>query len=548
MNSRVLPEPDYRTLFHTAPGCHLVLLPDFTIVAVSDGYLNATMTRREDIIGRGLFEVFPDNPGDVEATGESNLRASLANVLRTKLADTMAVQKYDIRQPASAGGAFEERYWSPINTPVLDADQQVSFIIHRVEDVTEFVRLKNQRAQQHEATEALRARAEDMGAEILARGQELQKINKQLLDNQIFLDSVVENIPNMVFVKDAKELRFVLLNKAGEELLGYARTDLVGKSDYDLFPKDQADFFVAKDQAVLRHGELTDIPEEPIRTHHRGTRVLHTRKIPIRDSRGQPMYLLGISDDITEAKAAQEKIRELNETLARNVTELEAVNHELELFSYSVSHDLRAPLRTLQGFSQILLNEFDDLSLEERNQYLQRVDGAAGKMALLVDGLLNLSRLTRTAIRREPVDVSAIARSVIQDLKAVEPHRSVNVLIEDKLIVEGDRALLHVVMQNLLHNAWKFSSKKAHTRIEVGSNTDPSNGSSVYFVRDNGAGFNMEYKNKLFGAFERLHSDGEFQGDGIGLATVQRVIQRHGGKIWADSGVDKGATFYFTVA
>jgi PAS domain-containing protein len=263
--------PDFRTLFERAPGLFLVLQPDLTIVAVSDAYLEATMTRREEIVGRGLFEVFPDNPDDPEATGVSNLRASLDRVRSSLVADTMAVQKYDIRRPDEEGGGFEERYWSPVNTPILGDDGNLAYIVHRVEDVTEFVRLRNLGTAQQQLTEELRSRNAEAEAEVYRRAQEisatnrqLQRANTELRRSQSFLDSVIENIPAMVFVKDAADLRFVRFNRAGQELLGYSRADLIGKTDYDFFPADEADFFTTKDREVLAAGRVVDVAEEPI--------------------------------------------------------------------------------------------------------------------------------------------------------------------------------------------------------------------------------------------------------------------------------------------
>lgn len=536
----LFPLPDFRVLFESAPGCYLVLLPDLTITAVTDAYLRATMTQREDILGRGLFDVFPDNPQDPTATGASNLRASLQRVLKNKVADTMAVQKYDIRQPQSEGGGFEERHWSPVNSPVFGPDGNIVYIIHRVEDVTEFVRLKQRGLEQHKATE-------QMEMEILTRARELHNANQRLRDSQIFLDSILDNLPNMVFVKEAHDLRFVYFNKAGEKLLGHARADLLGKNDHDFFPKEQADLFIGQDRNVLKCGELVEIADEAIQTHHQGMRYLHTKKLPILNSDGVATYLLGISEDITERKRAEEEIRMLNATLEKNVHELERTNKELESFSYSVSHDLRAPLRGINGYAHILLEDYHQLSDLEREEYLKKIDAATIKMALLIDGLLNLCHLTRQDIHRVPTDLSEIARGIIQGLREREPRLVTTVVIQDSLVVRADPALLQAAMQNLLHNAWKFSSKTDHPHIEVGRLSSTETNKEAYFIRDNGAGFDMAYKNKLFGAFQRLHTDGEFQGTGIGLATVQRIIHRHGGQLWAHAEVGKGAAFYFTL-
>ena len=252
-----------------------MLDPNFKIVAVNDAYCQATLTNRKTILGRNIFDVFPDNPDDLAATGVSNLRASLERVLQFRRPDMMAIQKYDIPRPASQGGGFEERYWSPLNSPVLDGRGKVTWIIHRVEDVTE------------------RRTTED-----------------SLKQESAFYDIVINNIPAMVFVKDAIDLRFALINRAGEELLGIDRSEYIGKSDYDFFPKEQADFFVAKDRDVLRAGGMQVTPEEPINTRARGIRYLQTRKMAVPDEHGRPKYLLALSEDITERRQAEIALRE----------------------------------------------------------------------------------------------------------------------------------------------------------------------------------------------------------------------------------------------
>lgn len=543
-----LPESDFRALFESSPSCYLVLRPDLSIVAVSDAYLTATKTRRAGILGRRLFDVFPDNPDDPHATGVNNLRASLQRVLKNKAPDTMAVQKYDIRLPPALGGGFEEHHWSPVNSPVLGPDGEVIYVIHRVEDVTEFVRLKQRDRQQLEANLELQTRAEQMEMEILVRAQELQAANKQLRDNQIFLDSILENLPSMVFVKGARDLRFAFFNKAGERLLGYTRAELLGRNDYDFFPQEQADFFVQNDRRVIQSGVLVEISEEPIQTRHQGMRYLRTRKIPIFDSDGCPQHLLGISEDITERKAAEEKIRELHACLERNVQDLEIANRELVSFAYSVSHDLRAPLRAVNGYARILREDCAELSDVQFHGYLEKIANAASRMSLLIDGLLDLSRLSRQELHCEAIDLSEMARAITKELVDGEPGRDASVVIEDDMRAMGDPTLLQAAMHNLLHNAWKFSARSPNTYIQVGRLDHAASQDKVtYFVRDNGAGFSMRYQEKLFGPFQRLHGDKEFEGTGIGLATVQRIVQRHGGRIWAEAEEGRGATFFFTL-
>lgn len=225
---------------------------------------------------------------------------------------------------------------------------------------------------------------------------------------------------------------------------------------------------------------------------------------------------------------------------------LAEANRELEAFSYSVSHDLRAPLRAIDGFSKALLSDYGSALDDQGRRYLERVRSGTQRMAELIDDLLNLSRITRAPLVRERVDLSGISRRVLRDLAAADPQRQVDVRVSDALSARGDSRLVSVVLENLLGNAWKFTSKRESARIEVSS--ELQSGETVYCIRDNGAGFNMDYAKRLFTPFQRLHSASEFQGTGIGLATVHRVITRHAGRVWAQSAPDQGAAFYFTLA
>ena len=361
---------DFRELFEKVPGVYVVLAPDLTILAVTDAYARAAMLPREELIGRALFDVFPDNPADPHADGVKNLRASLDRVLRGKQRDVMPMQRYDVRNRAHE---FEERYWTPVNTPLLDQDGEVRCIIHSVEDVT----------------------------------------------------------------------------------------------------------------------------------------ALHLE----------------------------------HRRLAEAVNALEASNEELEAFCYSVAHDLRAPLRGIQGFSQALLEDYEASLDAKGQQYLQRVSTAALRMSELIDDLLNLSRISRAPVLRAPVDLSAMAAQVAEQLE--REHGAVKMTIAPGMRVDADERLMRITLENLIGNAWKFTSRIAAPVVEVGSET--IDGVTTFFVRDNGAGFDEAYASKLFAPFQRLHSEKEFGGTGIGLATVQRIIRRHGGRVWARATVNGGATIYFTL-
>jgi PAS domain S-box-containing protein len=244
-------------------------------------------------------------------------------------------------------------------------------------------------------------------------------------------------------------------------------------------------------------------------------------------------------------REAQDANMELEHRVARRTHELEAINKELESFSYSVSHDLRAPLRSIDGFSNKLLKDYGELFDAQGKDYFMRVKNASQHMGHLIDDLLKLARLSRMEMNVEVTDLSAIATSIVDELKAANPERETIISIQPEMMVRVDRNLMHIALQNLLGNAWKYSKNKAVTKIEFA--TTVHDRQTVYFVRDNGVGFSMKYVDKLFGAFQRLHSIAEFEGTGIGLATVQRIIHRHQGNIWAQGEVNEGATFFFTL-
>ncbi|MDO8312992.1 MAG: ATP-binding protein, partial [Sideroxyarcus sp.] len=260
-------------------------------------------------------------------------------------------------------------------------------------------------------------------------------------------------------------------------------------------------------------------------------------------------FALDVFAEKRRREQAEGDLKQLNLELESRVQErthqLEVANQELEAFSYSVSHDLRAPLRSIDGFSQILSKKYHDRLDDTGRDYLERVRRASQRMGHLIDDLLQLSRVTRNSLQRERIDLSAIAEQVAEDLRKTNPARQVNFVLQTGLSVHADPGLLRVVMDNLLGNAYKFTGKKADAKIEFG--ICDYKGERAFFIRDNGAGFNMGYAHKLFGAFQRLHGMNEFEGTGIGLATVQRIIHRHHGRVWAEAREGQGATFYFAL-
>jgi PAS domain S-box-containing protein len=269
----------------------------------------------------------------------------------------------------------------------------------------------------------------------------------------------------------------------------------------------------------------------------------------VRDAEGKPSRMTGVNYDITEQRRAQEEIRTLNQELEHRVADrtaqLEAATNELEALAYSLAHDLRAPLRGIDGFSQAILDEYAGMFDAQGKRHLDRIRSAAQFMGQLIDDMLNLVRVSRSTMNMQHLDLSTMMREIAHELTARDPERRVEFVIQKDVLVRGDGRLLRIALEHLLGNAWKFTSQHPAARIECG--VQDNNGTPVYFVRDDGVGFDMRYAEKLFGAFQRLHSAPEYPGTGVGLAAVQRIIRRHGGTVWAEGKEEHGATFYFTL-
>ena len=332
-------------------------------------------------------------------------------------------------------------------------------------------------------------------------------------------------------------------NAASLRIEGKTKDEVVAKSLFDLRPTIDEYGLIPVLHRVWQTGEPALFPSTLyMDEHYANWYQNHAFRLPSGE-------IVAIYDDVTERKQADEEIRRLNAELEQRVqertAELEAANSELESFAYSVSHDLRAPLRALDGFSQILLDDYGARLDDEGRSYLDRIRAADQHMGALIDALLELSRLNRGELSRERLDISKMARDVAAELAEAEPGRAVELAIADGLEAHADRQLVQALLANLLGNAWKFTARHETARVEVGA--ADAGGERAFYVRDDGAGFDMAYADKLFGAFQRLHSPGEFEGLGIGLATVQRIVRRHGGRVWAESAVEKGARFYFTL-
>jgi PAS domain S-box-containing protein len=327
-------------------------------------------------------------------------------------------------------------------------------------------------------------------------------------------------------------------NRGAEYIFGYTAAEAIGRPTSMLNPPDRAGELPPIIER-LKRGERVEPFETVWRRRDGGEIDVSVTSSPIHDARGHVVGVSKVARDISERKRGEV-------ALARAKEATDEANRELEAFSHSVAHDLRAPLRGIDGFSLALLEDCSAALDEEGHRYLRRIRESAQHMGQLIESLLALSRITRRDIRREPVDLTDLARTIAERLKATDPARSVDFRIGTQLDAVGDRSLLSAALENLLSNAWKFTRKKPRASIEFSSKLE--RGQTVFFVRDDGAGFDMTFASKLFGVFQRLHTADEFEGTGIGLATVQRIIRRHGGHIWADGKVEEGATFYFTLS
>lgn len=402
-----------------------------------------------------------------------------------------------------------------------------------------------------------------------------------LEQEKMFSDAIISSVPGLLYLYDA-DGHLLRWNKRHEELTGYSAEDLDHFYILDWYRDEPEDieritqgvqralvegYASAEGNLICKNGEkrlfdftavrldlngkvyFTGIGIE-ITERRRAEQEVQAAQIELRkllaDTEQSRQALLSLVEDL---KISEDKIMTLNTGLEQRVAErtsqLTAANRELEAFSYSVSHDLRAPLRAVNGFTQALLEDYGGQLDEQAQQYISRILESSLKMGKLIDDLLNLSRITRADFNLQQIDLSAMARQIAAELGEKFPERQVEYIIDEDLLVSGDGNLLEIAMRNLIHNAHKFTEKSEQARIEIGQVNEA--GRTVYFVRDNGAGFDMEYAGKLFTPFQRLHNPDDFAGTGIGLSIVQRIIARHGGKIWPDAAVGRGATFYFTI-
>lgn len=822
INSIDLKHNEYRLIFESLPGLYLILFPDLRIAAVSDSYLKATNTKRDEILGRGIFDVFPDNPSDPNADGVGNLYSSLLLVLKEKIPNTMAVQKYDVRRPESEGGGFEEKYWSPMNSPILNEKREVIYIVHRVEEVTEFVQLKNKRKEQNKITEELKNLTVSMETEIYQRAQEIQKNNKELIrlneeltQREREIQEVYQRLFNMdqlksqFFANVSHELRTPLtlilgptrallkdqgitstqrtfletiernsytllkhvndlldLSKldSGKMTLKYSNANLSEviryiASHFDSITKERnidfvlmipenfpiqmdvskveriilnlisnafkfvpdsgkilcelktegtmASIYIAdngpgipihlRDQIFEKFRQIEEgdsrsfggtglglaivkefvdlhlgsigvfdsflggalfkvqIPiyapihieetEQPVKTEEfvpalmSSINELKKNKIEtkeltnsynrskvliVEDNAEMRKYIFNtLCDDFNLSVAVDgkqglekailekpdiivtdimmpvmsgdqmlkelKKIPELSGTyilflsaksdqnfrikllqegahdylikpftpeelnvkvhnfsvLKKTIETLENANADMESFSYSVSHDLRAPILVIEGFLQIILEDFSEKMDPEALRSLKIVHKNVVYMNHLIQDLLSFHKVSKIDLPIRLIEMDKMVQDVIATVLQNYPKKNYLFQVDELPNALANGAALKQVWMNLISNAVKYSSTRETPFIKIGF--EEMDGYNNYFIEDNGVGFNKAYSNKLFKVFQRLHTQEEFEGTGVGLAIVSKIVQRHGGQVFAEGEVNKGSKFSFTL-
>lgn len=544
-----MPPPDFGQVFRLSPNPYMLLDRELRYVAANDAYLRVTASRLEDLLGRNIFDLFPHDPANPSNENAQMLRASFERVLSTREPDTLALITYRVPLHTETGIVIEERFWSATHTPLLDEKGEVSFILQHTVDVTELQRLK----QAVQVAEAERAHTTELlGAGVLQRAQQVQATNRTLDAERRHLLRLFEQAPGFMAFLRGNQHVFELANRSYYGVVGHR--ELIGKPVRQALPELAGQGFFELLDKVFTSGEPFVGRGVVVALQRQSGAPLDERSVdfvyqPIFGVDGAVTGIFVQGHDMTERRKAEEEVKRLNQTLERRVqartAELVEANKELESFSYSVSHDLRAPLRHITGFAQLLERRIGTTLDATSREYMKTISDAAKQGGKMVDDLLNFSRMGRAELKKSQVSLDELVAQVRRELAPEAEGRAVTWKVAALPQVQGDPALLRLVFKNLLSNALKYTRPKPEPIIEVDSREEE--GDIHVWVKDNGVGFEMEYVDKLFGVFQRLHTADQFEGTGIGLANVRRIVARHGGRTWAEGKTGEGATFHFTL-
>ncbi len=536
MPDTVLTEPDFRALFEKGPGLYLVLDPELIIVGVSDAYCRATMTERDAIIGKGLFEVFPDNPDDIGATGEANLRASLDRVLKFRKPDAMAVQKYDIQRPDSEGGGFEERYWSPLNTPVLDSAGNVAWILHRVQDVTELIRLQSE-----EAGSSVLAREQQMVIDQLRfANRELAETideNLRLQRDRLHLASVVEWSDDAIVTKTLDGI-VTSWNRSAERIFGYAAWEMLGRPITVLIPDDLAEEEVQILER-LRTGEAID-HYVTRRVRKDGKEIYVSLTVsPIRDAAGDVVGASKIARDVTERRKAEARLEDLQSELIH----LSRWNM-MGMMAATIAHELNQPLAAIANYAaalkRMLVNPQPPGPMAA--DILEKIVKQRHRASQIVERLRN--QVARGGGDRRPETLDDVVAEALELAASTIQKAGVRLSYEATTPLKPvliDRVQIQQVVINLVRNAVEAMERSRVKSLQV-SVKNGTDGVHVN-IADSGSGLPDDVATRLFQPFVTTKSSGM----GLGLSICKDIIETHGGRLWAQPNEPHGTVFSFVL-
>jgi signal transduction histidine kinase len=518
----------FASIFEKVPGNHLILQPnppDFTLIAVSDNYNSVTLTSREEILGRSLFDVFPDNPNDPNATGVRNLTDSLMTVLATKKEHRMNIQKYDVPRPDNSG--FEEKYWSPVNTPVLDKNGILKYIIHTVVDVTELVKL-----------------------------QEMEKLARELADiSTERLYSVFNQAPVAIAMFSGPDNIVRFANQLHLDIWDRRLDEVINKPLFEALPElvelgyDQ----ILKDVYTTGHPYFANEHSVLLKSKGKVQRLyFNIAYQPLRNSNGVITGVITTATEVTELIESRNKIREFTQSLLQ-------ANQELEQFAYSASHDLREPLRKIQMFADMILTREEHSLSDSGKKTLNKIGQTAEKMSGLIADLMAYAKNSRHSKTLERIDLNEVLQNVKNDLEVKIKETHARITSDNLPTIEAIPFQIHQLFLNILGNSLKFIKPGESPDITItfkriglqDSVNDPNLNPGKEYVQlqfiDKGVGFEQNYANQVFFPFKRVHHQRDFAGNGVGLAICKKIVMNHKGTIQADSKPDEGTTITVTL-